>query len=639
MTVYTPKTEAQLTVVSGPAACGKTTELLARVRALLAGGADPADVLVLAPSATAADALRDRLGARLADVAGARDVRVTTPVDVALGILGTPEAFAATGRRAHVLTEAECIFFLQDMLVMGKRNRRLGEMLKFLERGWSELREDDDDWLVTIEEREVNDFAASRLAFYEALHPAQVTATAVRYLAHAPRARQAARTPHVLVDDARSMSRASQVLAATIAAETLTVAWDDNAALVGAEPYAYDDGKAELLAANEGARVVRLDACHASVAVREALGNVLAQPAFGAGVVRPQTPAVGEDVPAGAVRELSCPLLDDEMAQVVAAVTERLDAGEAPEDLFVACSTDAWARRVRTALGAAGVAASVVDGRQPVGGNVRDANRNLAERVYHALALVADPDSAIAWRCWCGYGEYLTCSTAFAAMLDEARATGGTLLGCLRALAADPAAAEARGSEFAHVLRAYRDGLGLIKAVRGLTGQELLAAIARQVASAPVPAAVAGLLGDVAPDETAAALYARAQRALLDPTFAPGTVRVGGIEQLVGQRPATIVFAGMVNGLVPTAAYFDLTKATVDEQAKMRARLVRRLYAAAGCARREILCSTFRAAVLEQAEALHLDATRLRLVGGRRVSQLSPSVCVGYLTGTMTAEA
>ena len=89
----------------------------------------------------------------------------------------------------------------------------------------------------------------------------------------------------------------------------------------------------------------------------------------------------------------------------------------------------------------------------------------------------------------------------------------------------------------------------------------------------------------------------------------------------------------MVNGLVPRSAYFELTQATIEAQAKMHARLVERLAALAGKARETLVCTTFERVGIVEAETLKLKTERVRLREGRRVCDLGPSVCIDYLTG------
>ncbi|MEE8716883.1 MAG: DEAD/DEAH box helicase family protein [Coriobacteriales bacterium] len=732
MTAITYRTEARVSVLRGPGSCGKTTELVRRAleaaRACAEGDDAGRGVLVLAPSRTAADELGARLRARagegvaVVDLAtaeglagagagerhGAR-VTVTTPRALALRVLDAPEAFAATGRRARLMTDVEGTFLLEDLLVTGKRPHRLREMLKFLERGWTELREGEDGWLVTGEEEGLQALVKDRLGLLQSLHPAEVGAACVRYLAGDADALARWGFGRVFVDDMRSMCRASQVLACMVAREGLTVTWDPDAALRGEDPYPYARGLGELLAANDGCEVVDLRVSHASAAVRGVLENLLTAPFMrdapsveyvrdasprddvpadatalprtssvarhvvasesDGGLVVPEAPAAGEGgraegqgAPAGP-EVLVAPALDDEMAQVTDAVRAAMTSGagaatldDAARSVFVAVPGDAWALRVGRALDEAGIANSVVLARQPIGGDVRDLDRCRSARAAELLELVADEEDALAWRCWCGFGDHLTRSAAFADLAHAAADSGAGLVAELRALAGRQGAGERLAADAAQVARLAWRGQAAVERCRDLRGADLLRAVAREALAVGAPAAGAAapdadpardldldaaelaatlerLLGGVSPDEDATALAARLRDAVTCPRFAAGGVRVGGLDALIGQTPDTLVFAGMANGLIPPRAMFDLTEAMADEQDRMREQLVRRLYAACSAARTRIVCSTFAQASVEQSERLRLDTTRVRLARTGRVCDVSRSVCVDYMSG------
>ena len=628
-------TPAAVRVISGPVGTGKTHELVEAVRAALSGGADPAGLLVLAPRRTAAD----ELARRIVGACGERGavVSVSTPLQLALNLLATPQARAVTGRSAHILSDVENTFFLEDMRVTGQKHHRLRELLKFLQRGWSEMRDDEPGWLITGEEVAINDFAKDRFALLEALHPAEASAACVRYLLADEGALAAARVGRVLVDDARSMSRASQALAALLATDDLTLTWDPNAALPGEEPYGYAEGLAELLDARPDTEVRELTRSHRAAALHEVTGNLLRQECLEAPVA-PVGCACNE---VGELRVVESPMLADEPAAVVAQVQGLLAAGTSPEDVFVAAPTDAWVRRMAGALEAAGVAVSALSERQPVGGDIRELDKSAGAQLYVALKLAADPASALAWRCWCGFGDYLACSAGMNELYARARAAGRGLVAELEALAADAAPEGAPVVGGARIVERYRAGQALLARVADLRGGELLDVLAAAVAGLPAgaedaddaAAPVRALLGTVGADEDAPTLFARAERALRAPSFAAGRVRVGRTAMLAGQSPTALVFSGMVNGLVPGHAYFDLTEAHADEQARLHRRLVDELYLASGKPTRELICSTFAHAGIVESEKLRLKTERVRLRDGRRICDLAPSVCIAYLRG------
>ena len=680
-TRYGYATAAKVEVFEGTAACGKTTAVVARALDLARLETSPQDVVLLAPSPTACQALRRRVletvrrDSARTGIPLASMPRVCTPRNLALDLLCDPAARAATGREARVLTDLELTFLREDLRVMGKQNRRLSELLKFLERGWCELREDDDGWLVTMEEEDVEAYVKKRLAFMGAFHPAEAVAACVRWLSGAPEALAKAQVPHILLDDARSTSRASHVLACMLARDTLTLSWDPGAALLGEGPYAYEGGLDELLDANGGAVVRHLTGCHASAAVGKTLANLSASPDFrgaagstsgnvpyatrddsvGCGGVGVTSDSADHNLIGGAgftLLESDSP--DAEPAAVAGYVRGRIAAGVDPAEVFVTVPNDAWARKVRDALFDAGVATcTVVRERQALREDPRDPAKGRNAQMYAALFLAAEPANPLAWRLWCGFGDYLASSAAFA---DAPEALAGNI-GDVSGKPADPArdgrpVGSGRLTRFLEGLDGYagerrNDGADLLRSVAGLRGRALLDGIADFLVLDGVPEEFARLaepLGEGA-DEfgdgfgngdrlgDAATLLERVRAAVLSPTFADAGVRVGRPELLLGQTPDTVVLAGSVNGLLPERGMLDLTESTTEQRAKMRTRLVRRLYAACGCARNEIACSMFSRAPLETAERLRLDVRRIRLEAAGRVAELTPSVVVSYLSG------
>ena len=279
--------------VVGAVGTGKTQALVERVEAFLREGGEPGDALVLA----AGPAVADALAARIASACGerGRGVRVTTPLSLARTVLADCADACVLGGRAHVLADFEANFFLEDMRVTGIKQRRLKEMLKFLQRGWSEMREDEEGWLVTGEEVALNDFARSRLAFMGSLVRAEATAACVRLLTspEGVPVLERERRGLVVADDFGSMSRASQRLAGLLARACLAVGWDPVGGLEGEEPYGYAAGLDELVRAAEerGASFERADLAWSmqEEAPARVVGNLFAQERR----LRPARPPVG----------------------------------------------------------------------------------------------------------------------------------------------------------------------------------------------------------------------------------------------------------------------------------------------------------------------------------------------------------
>ena len=92
-----------------------------------------------------------------------------------------------------------------------------------------------------------------------------------------------------------------------------------------------------------------------------------------------------------------------------------------------------------------------------------------------------------------------------------------------------------------------------------------------------------------------------------------------------------------MNGLYPVKGYFDLLERTIDDQAKMHARLVAQLVEACGKAGGRLVLSGFARADILDAEPMKLMSERVRLRDGRRVCEFGPSAVIDYVTGVKTA--
>ena len=167
-----------------------------------------------------------------------------------------------------------------------------------------------------------------------------------------------------------------------------------------------------------------------------------------------------------------------EVAAVAEAVEAALGAGCAPEDVYVLTFHPAWMRQVLRALAARDIAAAApVEGRLSVG-DYRDLDRCAPARLLAALDLAADPANALAWRSWCGFGDYLANSAAFADMRAGAAAEGAGLVALLEEASAAAPAEGFPNTGIGRIVDAYRAGRELVASVQGLEGDGLLDALA-----------------------------------------------------------------------------------------------------------------------------------------------------------------
>ncbi len=612
----------------GVTGTGKTQKLVEECRALVDAGEKSSDILVFAASRSAAATLERRL-----ENAGVVGARVTTPVAWALEVLASDAAQEFTGREPHVLNSYEQDFFFEDMRVNGAKQRRLREMLKFFYRSWSEMREDEDGWLITVEEKEINRIAKSDLHMLRAYHPCEVTAACVCYLTSDAAALDGLRVAHVLADDWRAMSRASQRLCELLAGKSLAVTWDTVASLVGEEPYGYAEGLVELEVQCFALERVKLDEFKGSACAYEAVANLFRQDCVTADVPSEVCAAGG----APQVRVVS--MLDKEPASVVDAVREALEAGVKPDDIFVTAGRASWVGRMRGTLENSDILTSWVEDTAYLYGDIRDLDKCADMAMANAVRLVANPRNCLAWRCWCGFGDHLCRSAAFS---DLARALEGTddvwLCDLLFALIGQGELIVGGDMlDRERVEQRVREGRAMLEEAKGLTGTELLNVIRKHVcAQGQETPEFDALVGEVAVGECAYELLARIDAAFMPQVPAEGCVRVGTLDALIGQTPRVLIFCGLTNGLYPEKGYFDLFEKTIDDQAKMHERLIEQLIEVCGKAGERLVLSGFTHADILDAEPMKLMSERIRLRNGHRICEFAPSAIIDYATGAKT---
>ena len=610
---YEPTALEAVRIVGG-VGTGKTERLVERAADLaLADG--PRSVAAFCATPLAARAFAARLRERLGDAAD--DVLVTTPRAFALEVLDDNEARASTGRDPRLLTAVEEKFLLEDLKVSGIRPKRLREMLKFFYRSWTELADDDPDWLLPGEEAELHALLKESLGFMRAVIEPEAANLAVNHLRESEAARSAHRFAHVVVDDAHCLSRASQLLAELAASTSIAMAGDADACVRAFDSYPYAAGLDEFAERHPKARLVQLDACLRSKVTARAAENVLADPAFEGHAL-----AASDGAEEGALAVLASDDPADEFERAAAHLADAARAGVPASHMAVAVPNDVWARNMVAALEARGLRAEALPARQPLGGDARILERCLPARVLTALNLVADPNDATAWRCWCGFGDHLLNSAAFASLRKQG-------LSLAEALAAVDSGAAPHAVGMQRVADARREGLELAARADGLSGRSLLDEITRLVsdgAETSAPSVVARLcLADGEADD-AASMARRARERLTMPTLSDGdAVAVVPYDLAVGLSPDTLVIAGFVNGFIPCRDYFDTTVTTLDKQEKM--------HALVGKAERVLALSHFASTDLETAGALKLKIDRIRLRDGVRTCSIAPSDFLTAIVG------
>lgn len=611
------------TLLTGRTATQRAEALAEQVAAAVRSGADPRDLLVLCADPSTAARMRQRLQER-AGAAGAAGglagVAVMTCRELACSVIEQPAAARATGTsfsagRARILAAYEADFVTEDVKTLGTRPKRLRELLKFLYRGWTELLDEDPAWLFMAEEIDTVEFLLDELLYLGAIMEPQVSNLATKALRLDAGLRAQFVRRQVFVLDYQNLSRASQLLCQLVADDLLVAAADPGACAEVHESYPYLAGVEEFARLNPAAQVVALDGAGATDGERAD------------GVLRTE-------------RSWATPRA--EIEGTADAIAAAVTAGCAPEDIGVMAPHPWWAQQMERALKARGVPANCWYGPLKLRGDIRDLERSLVPRAVTLLRLIADPQDGVAWRSWFGFGDYLTRSNQFATMRATVPGAGAPDVKQPSGTGAAPDAGTTPNRNVRRDLEAFGYDLGadldpLFAEVRDLRGPELLGYLVATLAGpdAPVPPALRPLLA-LGLDADAAQMVAELDRRQF---FAgipqqPGVV-VSSYDTMAGLDFVQVYAMGFVNGLFPSAAYFDLTRVSIEKQQKMGERDLRTARAMARLGRRELHVSRFERADCTFAERVGLKQERIFAVDdtGTPLAEASPSIYTDVLLG------
>ena len=669
-------------LVKGGTAGAVMGELVQRVQAVLAGGADPKDVLVLCADPTSAarmqaelgvaragdavetlaergavrvegadgqvagageagDALEVQVGPDVNRAADAGEVQVFTCRELACAVLADPDSAAATGMsfssgRARLLSAYEMDFLMEDVKTLGTRPKRLREMLKFFYRGWTELADEDPEWLFTVEEIDTFEFLTCELQYLGAMMETQVSNLATKALRMEGQVRERFARKHVFVYGYQSLSRASQLLCQLVAGEELVAGAGPDMGVDVFESYAYPAGVEDFARLNPAAEVMEVSAQGAAGdKVRDAHSW--------------KTPT-------------------DEVEGTADAIVAAVETGANAKDIAVVTFHPWWTQQMARALQARGLQANAWLGAPKLHGDIRELDRCLGLRTVTLLRLLADEHDGMAWRSWFGFGDYLARSNQFAEMRRRVCGMhigeGCTVAASKRAeVSAQEAASvrgegatcgdarDARGASAARLsahgdvhgdLAAYGIDLDsdlkpLFAEVRDLRGPRLLAYLVETLAGpdVPLPALVRPLLA-LGPDADAAQMVAELDRLqFFSGVPARAGVTVASFAALADIDFDQVFIVGFANGLFPRTDYFDLTKVTVDKQAKMGERDAHAARAMAGLGTRGLHVGSFERCERMLADRMGVKQVRIYAADdfGREMVEAAPSIYTNVLLG------
>ncbi|MBB3172093.1 UvrD-helicase domain-containing protein [Parvibacter caecicola] len=613
--------DERLVKVSGAAGTGKTEALIARAARLINGGADPSTILMVASTTFGAQALRERLRAALGEdnAPAANEVAITTALNAAVAVLGTPAAREATGRKPRLLAGFEHNFFIEDMKTTGQSRRQLKNVMDLFDRHWCSY-DTSEDWLIPGEQTVAWQRAQEALGALGAMLPNEAPYLAARFLQENPKGRAQCGFEVVLADDFQNLSHAQQTLVCLLANRQVMVAGNGNETATCASPLPHPDGFTQFENLRNGVTCFQLETAFNNVKAT-AFADALAV----AGADSQALTAQKRDGSATDITLVKWNMAEDEFNSLTKYLRALIADREIEESqMCVVVPNKRWARTMQQALGKRGIKTSA-DGAFPsLVGDPRDAARSQALIAFTKLNLLANPEDVVAWRAWCGYGHQLTHSDTWGRLLEYARQQGIPVLEALPAVAQAVAGGTEpfmkakliaerynQGREFIEK-NSRRKGFGLTRAA-GLDGLREFK----------------GTLDTLAGDEDAATVYAVLRDKEMNPTFTEGAhiLRISSYENMVGCNYQYVVITGCVDGLMPVRDAFEVVSTDEDRKRVMDAE--RRLFAGAVAkAGQELMLSTFSRAQLELAEKTKMQVTRVRSDGDDRIALLRPTTFI-----------
>lgn len=357
--------------------------------------------------------------------------------------------------------------------------------------------------------------------------------------------------------------------------------------------------------------------------------------------------------PGGCADACAFPTAETEIAHVAQHIADAIEKGAQPSDFYLAVPNGVWAKSLGRSLEARGISTAQRPSARMLSGDSRDLMRCKTSRLVTLLALAADPCDMLAWRSWCGFGDWLTDNPGFAALRRYAAQQGLAPYDALATVAADNPCREALGeldaaeqASLERISQAFKTGQTALMQLEGLVGRQLIDAAwelldceqhAQETTAGQegVPADLLRLLDVENPKlaHDAASLVDRLLMALNEPRFplAQNAVRIGDLAASHGSSYRTVVLSGFVNGFIPKHAYFDPVKTPLDHMGLLYGTDARRVYQAAGCAREELLVTAFTQMDALQAERLDLKVDRVFMREGKRLARISPSELIGSM--------
>jgi superfamily I DNA/RNA helicase len=233
---------SSLRVLAGPGT-GKTFALMRRVARLLESDVDPAELLAVTFTRTAALDLVQKLSEL--GVAGAEHVTAITLHAFSFGLLSRSAVFDATGRVARPLLAHELEMLIADLRSSFGGKRQVRRLMEAFDAYWAKLQHHTPGWPQDPNEQQFDTSLRHWLRFHGGMLIGELIPLALDFVAQNPLHPNVPRFAHVLVDEYQDLNRADQALIDALATgAAVTVVGDEDQSIYSFR-YAHPEGIVE----------------------------------------------------------------------------------------------------------------------------------------------------------------------------------------------------------------------------------------------------------------------------------------------------------------------------------------------------------------------------------------------------------
>lgn len=343
--------ERRIRVIAGPGS-GKTFSLMRRIARLLETGIDPALILLVTFTRTAAHDLKQEL--QKLGAPGIDQIDAGTLHSFCFRILRNEAVLEITGREPRPLFNFERDFVIADLMTrlrMGKRE--VERTLQAFESAWARLQSDEPGWPIDENDRIFQQTLVNYLRFHKALLIGEVIPLALAYLRNNPSAEEFRRYTNVFVDEYQDLNRAEQELVNLIADNAdMMVIGDEDQSIYESFRNAHPEGIRLFHERHDNTADFPLSECRRCPTGVIAAADSLIQN----NTNREQRNLIArDDNPEGVVHRVQWQNFESECAGIVKFVSKRIQEGVNPGKILIMCPQRNFGYAIRDALQAAGI--------------------------------------------------------------------------------------------------------------------------------------------------------------------------------------------------------------------------------------------------------------------------------------------